>query len=40
MVRKRPRGREIRAHGHFYGLTLRERDRLVISLLAKEAQAA
>jgi hypothetical protein len=40
MVSKRPRGQEIRDHGPVYALTPRERDRLVISLLEKEAQAA
>jgi hypothetical protein len=40
MVRKRPRDWEIRAHGDVYALTARERDRLLIWLLEKEAQAA
>jgi hypothetical protein len=39
-VRKRPRDSEIRAHGDVYALTPRERDRLLIWLLEKEAQAA
>jgi hypothetical protein len=40
MVEKRSRARGIRAHRTVYALTPRERDRLLISLLEKEAQAA